>query len=209
MLHRVNYSSAAFGDKSVAFGEPDQGVKKVLPALALAFQRRERVVALLDISEVVLAGGGKSFEIRFDTETIEFLGGIWLLVNGAASGPQQPPAQKALHVATTVCNELHDDAPLLDSIDHSIRLEENFAKFGDAEVGEFPWMPPPLRKLSKARQCLLDAAKNISSALLSIVFGDVAENVIQIAQGIVSEDNAERHQPTYFFRRKAIASLAV
>ena len=74
MLHRVNCSCAAFRSKSVAFGEPDQGVKKVLPALGLALQRPERVVALLDFSEVVLAGGGKSFEIRFDAETIEFLG---------------------------------------------------------------------------------------------------------------------------------------
>src|SRR3546814_13833520 len=41
-----------------------------------------------------------------------------------------------------------------------------------------------------------------------LVLRDVAADVIQVAQGVVREDNAEGHQPTYFFRREAMASFA-
>src|SRR3546814_12895078 len=75
---------------------------------------------------------------------------------GMASGPQQPPTQEALHVAATVCNQLHDDTPFLDSIDQPVRLEKDLSKPGDAKIGKLARMAPALREFCKAGQRLLD-----------------------------------------------------
>src|SRR3546814_6792712 len=119
--------------------------------------------------------------------------------------PQQPPAQEALHVAATVCNQLHDDTSFLNSIDQPVRLEKDLSKPGDAKIGKLARMAPALREFCKAGQRLLDAVEDIGGTFLCIVLRDVAADVIQVAQGVVREDNAEGHQPTYFLRREAMA----
>src|SRR3546814_16729084 len=70
-------------------------------------------------------------------------------------------------------------------------------------------MAPALRKLGKVDQRLFDAFENIGRALARIVLRDIAAGVVEVTQGIVCEDNAERHQSAYFLRREAIASVAV
>src|SRR3546814_18465629 len=66
----------------------------------------------------------------------------------------------------------------------------------------------PYTTLFRSGQRLLDAVEDIGGTFLCIVLRDVAADVIQVAQGVVREDNAEGHQPTYFFRREAMASFA-
>src|SRR3546814_5758620 len=95
------------------------------------------------------------------------------------------------------------------SSDLPVGLEEDLAKLGDAEVGKLPRMAPALRKLGKVDQRLFDAFQNIGRALARIVLRDIAAGVVEVTQGIVCEDNAERHQSAYFLRREAIASVAV
>src|SRR3546814_21148139 len=71
-------------------------------------------------------------------------------------GPQQPPAQEALHVAATVCNQLHDDTSFLNSIDQPVRLEKDLSKPGDAKIGKLERMAPARREFCKAGQPLHD-----------------------------------------------------
>src|SRR3546814_245292 len=122
---------------------------------------------------------------------------------------QEPPDQEALHVTAAIGNQIDDHTPLLDAIDQPVGLEEDLAKLGDAEVGKLARMAPALRKLGKVDQRLFDAFENIGRALARIVLRDIAAGVVEVTQGIVCEDNAERHQSAYFLRREAIASVAV
>src|SRR3546814_14306002 len=89
-----------------------------------------------------------------------------------ASGPQQPPTQEALHVAATVCNQLHDDTPFLDSIDQPVRLEKDLSKPGDAKIGTPARMETAPREFCKAGQRVLDAVEDIGGSFLCIIHRD-------------------------------------
>ena len=96
------------------------------------------------------------------------------------SSAQQAASQHALHVAASVSNQVNDDLDASDTVDHSVRLEEDLAVFLDTQADQFLRIATALRELRQAAHNVHHRIQHVVGVGDAVEFGDVVVDGLQV-----------------------------
>lgn len=107
----------------------------------------------------------------------------------SVSSAEQTASQQGLHVPTPIDDEVDDDLPADDTVDHAVGLERSLAVLLDAQCHKFFWVAATFGELSQPLHDHHQPVKHVVGVGHAVEFSDVIADGLQVLLRALGEQN--------------------
>ncbi len=134
-----------------------------------------------------------------------WVGMSFFYYSGASSNRR---CRSDLHVPTAIDDQQDVDGLVHDSVDETVRFEENLAIFPDAQRQQLLRISAALGEFGQADESLLDLLQNVIRFFRRISARDIVVKLVQVMRRVIGQQNGKRHQRVSRRSRRRLTTSA-